>query len=275
MVGSSRLIEALSVMAATQKGESGQAAVETALTLPMIVFLILGTLQLFMLLQAKVMAQYAVFQANRVGSTMNGRCDAMTHAALLSLTPSIRPFMGRSFAGTPGQKLGTAFRAIKDNNYSNYTGTNGVGLWTATEAIVWIIREHPRFPGDDPVAAQYEFDRLLGPGENPIRLELRMIYWAPLSIPFADWAFSRMALSNMNLQTYTAQNPLMVRQTADWRERSSRSLQTEIATEYLRRYAMKHYVFPIEVSSTMRMMSPVMFSEFATPNCAPAPNSLL
>lgn len=253
--------------------QSGQAAVETALTLPMVIFMVLGSLQLFMLLQAKLMAQYAVFQANRVGSTMNGRCDAMTHAALLSLTPSVRAFMGPSFPGTPGQKLGMAFRLIRDNNYSNFS-PNGSGLWTAGEAVVWIIRERPRFPGDNPLQAQAEFDRLLGPGESPIRLELRMIYWAPLLIPFADWVFSRIALAHMNLRTFGAQNPMMVRQTANWGAGLSRPLQVEIATEYNRRYNLKHYVFPIEVTSTMRMMSPVIFSEFASPNCAPAPNTL-
>ena len=247
---------------------------ETALTLPMVVFLLLGTVQLFMLLQAKVMAQYAVFQANRVGSTMNGRCDAMTHAALLALTPTIRPFMGTAFAGSPGQKLVAAFRLYRDNNYANFTGTNGVGLWTPSEAIVWIIREHPRFPGDDPVQAQVGFDRLLSAGQSPIRLELRMIFWVPLMIPFADWVFSRIALADLNLRAYGAQNPLMVRQTAKWGAGQSRPLQKEIADEYQRRYDQRHYVFPIEVTSTMRMMSPVVFREFASANCAPAPNAL-
>ena len=86
--------------------QSGQAAVESALTLPMMVFLVLGTMQLFMLLQAKAMAQYAVFQAARVGSVTNGRCDVMTHAAVLALIPTIRSFLGPTSAGTPGEKLG-------------------------------------------------------------------------------------------------------------------------------------------------------------------------
>jgi hypothetical protein len=259
------------------KHQSGQAAVEAALTMPMVVFVFLGTLQLFMLLQAKLMAQYAVFQANRVGSVMNGRCDAMTHAALLALTPTIKPFMGPSYAGTPGQKLGRAFRDIQTNDYSNFSLHNGPN-WTAGEAVVWIVREHPRFPGDNPVQAQQNFDQLLTAGQQPTRLELRMIFWAPLLIPFADWVFSRMALADMNLRAYGAQNPLMIRQKgsrgAAWGAGASLTPQAEIATEYLRRYAMKHYVFPIEVTSTMRMMSPVIFSEFASFNCAPTPNSL-
>ena len=41
---------------------------EAALTLPLVVFLILGTLQLFMMLQGRIMAEYAVFKAVRAGS---------------------------------------------------------------------------------------------------------------------------------------------------------------------------------------------------------------
>ena len=54
----------------------------------------------------------------------------------------------------------------------------------------------PRFPGTNAIRAQAQFDDLLQPGQTPIRLELRMIYWAPLSIPFADWVFSRLALAH-------------------------------------------------------------------------------
>src|SRR5688572_11906480 len=38
------------------RGDAGQAAVEAALTLPLAVFLVLGTLQLFLMLQARLMA---------------------------------------------------------------------------------------------------------------------------------------------------------------------------------------------------------------------------
>jgi hypothetical protein len=205
--------------------ESGQAAVESALTLPLVLFLLLGTLQLFLLLQAKVMAQCAVFQANRVGSVMHGRCDAMTQAAILALTPTIRPFLGPSFGGSPGQRLGAAFRLFKDNHYGNFRD------WSRDEAIVWIIREQPRFPGTDPVRAQREFDRLLAVNAEPVRLELRMIYWCPLLIPFADWVFSRMAMSDLAIRTYTAQNSLMLTQQARWTPGPTR-LRAEIANEY-------------------------------------------
>src|ERR1043165_309059 len=87
-------------------GSRGQAAVETALTMPLTLFLVLGCIQLFMLLQAKLMAQYAIFQAARIGSVSNGRCDMMKHAAILAFSPAIRSLMGPTVGGgTAGGKL--------------------------------------------------------------------------------------------------------------------------------------------------------------------------
>jgi hypothetical protein len=249
-------------------GERGQAAVESALTLPLVVFIVLGSLQLFLLLQAKQLAQYAVYQAARVGSVSNGRCDAMVHAAVLTLTPAIRPFVGPTVPGSPGQQLGAVFNQLKDNDYGAFRG------WGSSEAIVWLIRESPRFPRDPLPPAREHFDDPLSADETPVRLELRQIFWAPLLVPFADWVFSRMALAHLGLQPYTAQNPLLPSQQARWADDNAFKLASPIATELVSRVGLKHYVFPIETTYTMRMMSPVKLSDFAQPNCAPAPSTL-
>ena len=57
--------------------ESGQAAVESALVMPLAVFLILGTLQLFMLLQGRIMAEYAAWRAVRRRGPTNGTRSAL------------------------------------------------------------------------------------------------------------------------------------------------------------------------------------------------------
>ena len=75
-----------------------------------------------------------------------------------------------------------------------------------------------------------------------------MIFWAPLRIPFADWVFSRIALASFGIRSYNAQNPLLVRQTANWGAQSARGLDGPIANEFSRRVAGKRYVFPIEVT---------------------------
>ena len=75
-------------MCVGRRAQRGQAAVESALTLPLAVFLILGTLQLFMMFQARLLAHYAAFKAVRAGVVNNGSCAAMNDAALLALMPA-------------------------------------------------------------------------------------------------------------------------------------------------------------------------------------------
>jgi hypothetical protein len=158
---------------------------------------------------------------------------------------------------------------FRNNDYSTFHGWSG-------DSIVWLIRESPRFPRDDVIAARDHFDYPLTAGQ-PVRLEVRAIFWAPLLIPFADWVFSRMALAHLGLGDYNYVNPLEPTQkNANWHREAGAtfSLQGEIASELLRRVGDKHYVFPIDVSYTMRMMSPVQRSDFDKPNCGPTPQTL-
>lgn len=75
--------------------QSGQAVVEAALVLPAMVFLILMTIQLAMLQQARIMAEYAAFAAARTGIVQNGdngkgggQDGAMHDAAVLAILPT-------------------------------------------------------------------------------------------------------------------------------------------------------------------------------------------
>ncbi len=257
-----------------RRSASGQAAVETAITMPLTLFVVLGCLQLFMLMQAKVMAQYAIYQAARMGSVSNGRCDIMLHAAILSFSPAIRSLMSPSVGGSSaGDGLAKVFAEFKSNTYGTY-GANGLA-WGA-DTIVWIARESPRFPGTPLLLARDQWDFPMAPGSNTVRLELRAIFWAPMRIPFADWVFSRMELAHLGLQPYTSVNPLVPTQTANWQQNTIGpwTLENPIALEYQARLAAKHYVFPIQVTYTMRMMSPVQLADFAAPNCPGTPGSL-
>ncbi|WP_164018536.1 TadE/TadG family type IV pilus assembly protein [Pyxidicoccus trucidator] len=250
--------------------ESGQAAVETALTLPLVLFVLLGSLQLFLLSQSRLLAQYAVFQATRVGALNHGACTPMTHAALLSVLPAVHSFLGdRALSGqTPGERLGEAFGRFRHNHYLGYKGAGWKDVGTESEALVWLVREQPT----PTVADVGAFDQPL-PRANrrePLRLEVRMVFWAPLRIPFVDWVFSRIAAARLGLESYTNQNPLMLTQRANWDLDTRQPLESRTAAELRRRLARGHYMFPIEVSSTMRMMTPPRLSEFAAAGC-PAP----
>lgn len=69
--------------------ESGQAAVESALVLPLMIFLCLGIIQLTMIEHAKIMTEYAAYSAARAGIVWNGNNERMHDAAIFALLPTI------------------------------------------------------------------------------------------------------------------------------------------------------------------------------------------
>jgi hypothetical protein len=75
---------------AGRRSESGQVIVEQALVMPMMVFLVLGIVQLTMLQHARLATEYAAFNAARSGVVYNGDPEKMTNAALVSLIPTYR-----------------------------------------------------------------------------------------------------------------------------------------------------------------------------------------
>ncbi|HEX5746199.1 MAG TPA: TadE family protein [Archangium sp.] len=238
--------------------QSGQAMVETALTLPLMVFLILGTLQLFLMFQGRVLAQYAAFRATRAGSVNHGDCERMKHAAVLALLPSFDSFLSPSKpGGSRAQKLALAFAARKDNKFNPAKDSGHDGH------IVWLMRESPRAADVDG-----DQDRSFDQPGNLMRLEVRLIYWFPMRVPFANWVISRMFLAHLGLRDYTAANPLMPTDKDRWtREPGSGDLRADVRSELLSRIGKRQYTLPIETSFTMRMMTPAIRAHFSSPMC--------
>ncbi len=247
--------------------------VESALTLPLMVFLILGMLQLFLMMQGRLMAEYAAFRATRVGSVRHGDCQAMTHAAILALMPTFHSFLGGGSGGTPAEKLAQAFAARRDNRYAGNAGSaNRVQALDGnhTGAIVWIIRDSPlagAVPDEDLRFDQYD--------AGIARLETRLVYWFPLKVPFANWVIARLTLARWGWRDYTNQNPLLLTEKAAWvRGPENMGLEGLIRDETIRRLDAEEYVIPIHASASLRMMTPVQRQYFTTQNCPPAPEAL-
>ena len=260
-----------------QRRESGQAAVEAALTLPLVIFLVLGTLQLFMMLQGRIMAEYAAFQAVRAGSRNHGSCTAMSHAALGGLLPSIVSYMGGP-GGSPGGKLATAWklRAGEGAEGPKYAPGGGARDGKHDGPIFWLIREQPRVEAV-PSPEDTDFDNPTGDGSNAKRLEIKLVYWYRLRIPFADWVISRMIQAHWGLQSYDDVNPLLPADAkAGWDQPSSPTVNLDpaIRDELNTRVNSGQYVFPIQATYGMRMMTPARKANFEQQNCAPAPEGM-
>ncbi len=204
--------------ARTHRRAVGQAAVEAALTLPLVVFLVMGSLQLFMIFQARLIAQYAAFKAVRTGSLMHGDCLAMTHAAIAAVLPAItRVDSPLAYAN--------AFFLRRNNRYADGTPVH-------RGQIIELYRESPKLASL--LASDPEDNRFDQPGENE-RLDLRMLFWYRLRIPFADSVISRMVIASWGLRAYTAVDPLIPTQTANWTGSGAPALLSEVARRRPRR----------------------------------------
>lgn len=248
----------------TSRRESGQAAVESAIVLPLVVFLILGTLQLFMMLQARIMAEYAAYRATRAGSLNHGNCTPMMHAAIASLLPTF------TNVSTPAD-LASAFGARKDNVFGPTTLSNGTSL--SGDPVVWLFRESPQ-PGDWTGPEDEEFDYRF----EPMNLDVRLVFWFPLRIPFADWVITRMLLAHYAMQDYAGViNPLNPAQIAAWPDSMGYSAptgdlasyahtaQSMVAGQFQSNATSGKYLFPIHATASMRMMTPVKSAAYNPP----------
>lgn len=241
--------------------ERGQAAVEAALTLPLALFMVLGTLQLFLMLQARLMAEHAAFRTVRTGSLSQGSCTRMMHSAITTLLPT--------FAKTDDARaLAQAFGTHRDNRYQ--PGRD----WGRDGPIVWVIRESPQRGRITNGADDFRFD---DPDRgDPLRLEVRLIFWYPMKIPFANQVIAYMTLAAWGLGDYQAANPLMPTQTADWSAQSGgapNQVPARVLGEFRARTLAGQYVFPIQTTAAMRMMTPAMDLPdfFGTQDCGVAP----
>ncbi len=262
----------------SSRGESGQAAVEAALTLPLTIFLILGTMQLFMMLQGRIMAEYAAFEAVRAGSRHHGNCEMMMQAGLAALLPNVVSYLGKGTqGGSPAEKLGEAFRARfsgGDAKFTemDYTKSSFGGQSLAGESIFWLARP---LPTNVSGAEDLSFDAPSGDGGG-MRLEARLIYWFPLRIPFADWVMTRMFMAHFGIQDYNNANPLIpAEKAAGWTAAGSPpNLDSLIRQKYQSMVTNKQYVFPIQATYGMRMMTPAQSRYFRKQNCGSTPEGL-
>jgi hypothetical protein len=223
-----------------------------------------------MMLQGRLMAEHAAFKAVRAGVVNYGSCTVMTHAAIAALLPSFTSYLGTGTPGaTPGDKLANAFRAratgAPDQNHYDAALDNG-----HDRAVVWIYRERPTV-AEVTKLSEHDFDdpnpRLNG--EVGYRLEVKLVYWFPLRIPFANWVMSTMFRAAFGLGDYLGpSNPTLNVTTAKWKALPGMTL-GPLGAEFMTRFNAQHWTFPITTTYAMRMMTPPRPKFFLTQNCSP------
>lgn len=162
-------------------GERGQAAIEAALVMPVMVLGVLGILQLALLQQARLFTEYAAYGAARAGSVWNGSGERMHDAALFSLLP----VLGRT---DTVETLGrTWLQAQRDDArfHALLSGPVPVPDVFREAGLLGMVRVDALSPSGAGFAEEQEFDDLSADPRASL-LTVRVRFLCELKIPIAN-----------------------------------------------------------------------------------------
>ncbi|MCU0698846.1 MAG: pilus assembly protein [Myxococcaceae bacterium] len=224
------------------RSRRGQVAVETAIVLPVFVFLILGLLQLGLMHHARIMAKYAAYKAVRAGSLNRGERDAMEKAALAVMLPVLgrRSQVGAPFRTDTAMAWNQAWAQMKNNDQES--GLKWVNVEVCNPSRSALAQDGDF---DDPRVAT----RSMGgwQGFNSTKLQIQVTAYYRMYIPFANWMVWRIAANKED------GSPRKMRWLG-WKANSHSG--TGAALAPLERFAdQKKYIVPIRTSYAMRMQS--------------------
>ncbi len=183
------------------RSEAGAAAIETAIVLPLFLAALLGVLQLALIHQARLLTEYAAFQAARAGVVWNGDPRKMKDAAIFALAPTACPTrvpeLSRLCAATAGgeewsrQAAGVAtLQALSLADGLTFPGVHVHILnpyWPAHHSLFTVGADREEMDFDSLSPSRSE--GAVGADEARVAnvLTTQVQYWFELKIPFADW----------------------------------------------------------------------------------------
>ncbi len=169
--------------------------VETAIVLPLVIFLILGILQLSLMHQARMLTRYAAFKATRAGALHRAKIDIMKNAAFGVLLPIAGRVNAESFYRTDSPEgYADAWMQAAEASQPGGVPYVQVTICNPTSQAGWTDAtdfDDPEFAGVD----SWE-------GYARTRLHVQVTFYYRLMIPFANMVLWWI--------TYGQENPIML-----------------------------------------------------------------
>ena len=191
------------------KRQSGQAMVETAIVLPLFIFMVLGTIQLTLIIQARSLTKYAAYRAARAGAMNNMDEAKMRKEAFLALSPVITGCLGcQSERPTDSTRL--MMVSMLDSRINRYMLLPVVTIRICGPVKSWVQGKTIGVNGTMVSSGEVDFDdprntfdatsvsgleRIQGINTTSLsnfertRLRVQVEYNHKLIIPFANWMF--------------------------------------------------------------------------------------
>lgn len=252
--------------------------VETAIILPVFVFLLLGILQLGLMHHGRLMAKYAAYKAARTGSVHRVQHDKMVNAALAALTP----VQGRdSAAGAPYRTTsGAEFAQAWRNHSDNRQETIPIIEVTVCNPLQGMITEQDDFDDprtlnkgsplppappaagpdpdpNDPSAVQTQDLSAAGDWRafNAAKLQVQVTVYFRLAIPFANWMIYRLAAGQTDAAFRKGTGEKI--RWLGWKKDETKSATRTIVAKLGDLADQRKYFVPIRQSYAMRLHSNV------------------
>jgi hypothetical protein len=235
--------------------ESGQAAVESAIVLPLFVFLMLGIIQIGLMHQARLMTKYAAYRAVRAGAIHNAKKDEMERAALAVMLPLV------SEDRSGGEYIQTINSAADFKTKWSTQGVTQNEMPDAKMKYIEVVTCGP-LQGDAGGKKELDFDDPNIAGQagwkesqrTKLRVQATFNYRMP--IPFANWVIHAAAMNKE----------------VPWVLRMGKKNTAPTGFEHSRYAKYKsaasdgHYILPIRAAYTMRMQSNIYVSQLPESN---------
>jgi hypothetical protein len=237
-----------------RREQSGQVAVESAIILPMFVFLMLGLLQYGLMQQARVLAKFGAYRAVRAGALFNANVGRMREAGMAAVLPLIADTKSGGPQGSEYYyKIAGAGDVVAKwwmhpmNFMPDAMGIRYVDVTTCGPLKNDVNADFKNagrneVDFDDPAAASG--DDMAAFTRTKLRIQLTFNYRMP--IPFANWIIHKFWMGQQILRD-------MHLGKQDWGRMGSH------LGKYFRYYAaanfMHVYVIPIRATYAMRMQS--------------------
>ncbi|MDC0711810.1 pilus assembly protein [Stigmatella sp. ncwal1] len=236
-------------------GESGQAAVEAAIVLPLFVFLMLGILQIGLMHQARLMTKYASYRAVRAGAIHNAKVEEMERAALAVMLPLL------SEDRSGGEYIQSITSA---SDFKSKWGTSGVSSNKMSDAdmkYVDVVICGP-LKGDVGGGQEVDFDDPQEAGQagwkesQKTKLRVQATFNYRMPIPFANWVIHAAAMNK--------EVPWVLRMG------KKSAGPSKFAHSRYQKYKdaadSGQYILPIRAAYTMRMQSNIYVSQLPEKN---------
>ena len=209
-----------------RRSQRGQSIVETAIVMPLFVFLVLGIIQLSLMHQARSVTKYGAFRAARAGSMNHAPIETMERAAWDVLEPLVRT----------------------QNNAGHRHAE--VVVCSPTRGVAQAAKNKQR--GNNPNLA---FDEPRAPGDEfeARKLAVQLTFYYPLFIPFADRVIFLISQAQENADSVMFKESLRMGTDAGGRQQpqvtQSRMMQVQAMST--------RFVVPIRANYALRLQSDV------------------